>query len=94
MADYYIELLKKYYSKGILIDTNLLLIFIIGMCDKNYIATFKRTKTFSSEDYDILFHILQPFCKIITTPNILTEVSNHLGFLEESLKQKVLKTYF
>ncbi len=87
MKKYIRELLKKYRQKGILIDTNILLLWFIGGVNRSRISKFKRTNQFIPEDYDLLLEILSYFTKIVTTPNILTEVNslaNQLGEPERS----------
>jgi rRNA-processing protein FCF1 len=69
-------LFQKYKSKGILIDTNLLLLVAIGAYDAQRILTFKRTQEYTLEDYALMLRILEFFERRITTPNILTEVDN------------------
>jgi hypothetical protein len=70
-------------QKGILLDTSLFVLFVIGLFDRSRIATFKRTRAFGQEDFDYLIEILRGFDRIITTPNTLTEVSNLLGQFDE-----------
>ncbi|WP_319418832.1 PIN domain-containing protein [Pleurocapsa sp. FMAR1] len=80
-------LLSKYSVKGILIDTNILLLYLIGLVNRDRIPRFKRTAQFIPEDYDLLFQLVNSFQKVITTPNILTEVNslaNQLGEPERS----------
>lgn len=80
-------LLSKYKSKGILIDTNILLLYLVGLVNRDRIPRFKRTAQFISEDYDLLLQIIEGFQKVISTPNILTEVNslaNQLGEPERS----------
>lgn len=86
MADYYTELFSRYRSKGVLIDTNLLLVYFIGKYDPSRIAKFKRTQTFTSEDFRLLESAFSFFGKIVTLPNILTEVSNLSNQLPENIK--------
>lgn len=81
------ELLSKYYTKGIIIDTNLLLLYLVGSVNRNRITKFKRTQQFLPEDYDLLLQIIKGFKKFVTTPHILTEVNslaNQLGEPERS----------
>lgn len=81
------SLFEGYRQKGILIDTNILLLWFVGTVNRERIAKFKRTEQFLPEDYDLLVQILSYFSKIITTPNILTEVNslaNQLGEPERS----------
>jgi predicted nucleic acid-binding protein len=69
-------LLKRYRRKGVLIDTNLLLLWLVGRYDRELIRFHKRTHEFAPEDFDTLCGFLEEFAMLATTPNILTEVSN------------------
>lgn len=80
------HLFAKYQGRGAIVDTNLLLLFVVGACNPERITTFKRTKTFSVDDYALLRRFIESFKVIRTTPSILTEVSNHLGHLPENLR--------
>ncbi len=85
--DYIEKLLNRYRNKGILIDTNILLLLIVGSSNRKRISQFKRTEQFIPEDYDLLIKLIDLFPKIITTPNILTEVNsltNQIGEPERS----------
>ena len=70
------EIFDRYQQSGILIDTNILLLYFVGSYDIQQISKFKRTKQFVTEDYKLLTRIWNSFKKIVTTPHILTEVSN------------------
>ena len=73
------EAVNAYRGKGILIDANLLLLLFVGLHSRKRIGQFKRTAQFTPEDFDCLMSIIPRFTQIITTPSILTEVSNMLG---------------
>ncbi len=88
MADYTPRLLKKYRRSGILVDTNLLLLFFVGSLNRELIGRFKRTDQFTTDDFDRLVGVLDQFKIWITTPNILTEVSNLSGQLGELIKSQ------
>ena len=90
MIDYYKTLIESHRRSGILIDTNILLLLFLGAVDPSHIPTFKRTRQFVVEDYTTLTLILASFEKVITTPHILTEVSNLSAQLGDPLKT----TYF
>ncbi len=64
---------------GLLLDTNLLLILIAGSVEPGLIQVFQHTKEYSIVDYQLLLHFSRCFDRLVTTPNILTEVSN-LGY--------------
>ena len=66
----------KFRKRGILIDTNLLILLLVGSYDENMISTFKRTIVYTVEDYRYLKTFLTRFGKHFYTPNILTEITN------------------
>ena len=70
-------LIGKYRNVGVLVDTNILLLHVVGSTNKQRITQFKRTRErFTIEDFDLLQRILCLFSKVTTTQSILTEVSN------------------
>ena len=84
---------QRYRQAGILVDTNVLLLFFIGAFDQDLIPKFKRTRQFTVEDYATLTSILGLFDKIATTPHILTEVSNLSGQLGEPARSEYFKKF-
>ena len=80
-----VELLRKYRSKGILIDTNLLICYVIGNLSPHHLNNCRATKSFSVDDFALLHNFLAQFRLVVTTPHVLTEVSNLAGKLPESL---------
>ncbi len=93
MSDYISQLIEGYKSRGILIDTNILLLWCVGTVNPKRISKFNRTEKFLPEDYKTLLKILQFFSKIVTTPQILTEVNslvNQIGEPERSQCLQVL----
>ncbi len=91
MRRYTKRLINKYNNKGILIDTNILLLHFIGNYDPNYIPLFKNTSKYVPNDYKTLQVLFGMFSQVYTTPNILTEVSNLAGQLESSRRKKVFQ---
>lgn len=94
MDDNFQQLLNKYKNKGILIDTNILLLWVVGTVNKKRITKFKRTQQFVPEDFDLLLRIISNFSKVITIPQILTEVNsltNQLGEPERSYALMIIK---
>lgn len=87
MKEQFQSLFNRYQQKGILIDTNILLLYFVGTVNPQRISKFKRTEQFTIEDYQTLLELLSYFPRRITTPNILTEVNsltNQLGEPERS----------
>lgn len=72
----YIETRRKY--DGLIADTNIMLLFIVGNYDLEYIKKFpfNRTACYSKEDFEILVNVFSHVKKIYITPHILTELSN------------------
>ena len=79
MNDYALQLIQKYRKAGVLIDTNLLLLYVIGTYDPARISQFDKTCNFPLGTFDLLDRIINKFDKVITTPYILAEVSNWAG---------------
>ena len=69
-------LIEKHRGKDILIDTNLLVLFLVGSVNRKRILNFKRTGSFSVEDYDLLLRLIGCFGKLIATPHVLAQVSD------------------
>src|SRR4051794_28125217 len=69
-------LLQKHRAKGVLLDTNLLVLLLVGSVNKHRILNFKRTGNFSIEDYDLLARLIRRFSKLITTPHLLSQASD------------------
>ena len=93
MKDIVSSLFQKYKQKGILIDTNILLLWFVGTVNRERISKFNRTEKFVPEDYDLLLQILSDFNKIVTTPNILTEVNSLANQLGEPERSQCLSVF-
>src|SRR6476646_10816315 len=62
-------------ANGILIDTNLLVLLVVGSVNRDRIARFKRTTGYSAADWDLLIGILEQIPLRYTLPHVLAEVS-------------------
>lgn len=79
MIDLFHQQVKRYRQSGVLLDTNLFMLLLVGTLDPTKIGSFKRTNRYVSEDFEILRILLEPFDSLVTTPHILAEVSNLSG---------------
>ena len=86
MTDHVLKLVERYRPRGVLVDSNLLVLYFVGAFKRKLVPDFKRTAQFTVEDFDLLVLFLSNFQRIVTTPNILTEVNSLLGQLGEPLK--------
>ncbi len=68
--------LRSAASAGLLVDTNLLVLFAVGTVNRNRIETFKRTRQYTKADYDLLVRVLTNFYPLYTVAHVLAEVSN------------------
>lgn len=70
------HLISRYGRRGIVVDTNLLLLYVTGLHNPGLVSAFKRTAIYTQHDFEMLQVFLGFFSSIITTPHILTEASD------------------
>jgi len=66
-------------KKGIIVDSNIMLLFLVGCYDVDFINMFKRTIKYTAEEYYFIRDLLTTHYykdKVYTSPHILTELSN------------------
>ena len=63
------------HSKGLLVDTNLLVLYAVGLVNPDRISTFKRTRKYSKDDFELLLRVLAEYRPLCTVAHILAEVS-------------------
>jgi predicted nucleic acid-binding protein len=63
-------------NAGLLVDTNLLVLYVIGTVTRNRIETFKRTRQYTKGDFDLLIRALGNFEQLYTVAHVLAEVSD------------------
>jgi hypothetical protein len=76
-------LIKKYKNKGIVVDTNLLLLLAVGLYDPRRISSFKRTSKFNAQMFGLVKQIVEQFEQRYTTPYIITELDNLSRYLDQ-----------
>jgi hypothetical protein len=82
------SLVQKYRRKGILVDANLLVVLLVGKLDPAHLNNCRATKSFTPDDFSLLRWIVEQFDTLVTTPHILTEVSNLAGRLPQPLLEE------
>lgn len=68
--------ITKHQGRGVLVDTNLLVLFLVGQVNRRRITTYKRTEAFTPNDFDVLSALIGHFGRLFATPHLLGEVSN------------------
>lgn len=82
------ERVRPYLRTGIAIDSNLLVLLLIGKYQPSYIPKFKPTASFLSDDLEIVSHFVAQFRSVVISPHVLAETSNHSFKMPEgNLKQ-------
>lgn len=70
-------IVSQYQSQSLLVDANLLLLFLVGATDPAGIKKFARTSDDKVTDFEAVESMMAAFAtRLVTTPYILTEVSN------------------
>ena len=91
---YFDSLFEKYRNKGVIIDANLMIYYFIGCYDINLLNSYKKTNVYKIQGFELISELIDSFKTIITTPHILTEISNLSTSLNENIKQEYLENYF
>ena len=63
----------------ILVDSNALIVLLIGLIDPKLFETHKATSIYDEDDFHELLNVIGDFDQIIVLPNIWTEVDNLLN---------------
>ena len=62
----------------LLLDTNLLLFFLVTQVDLSLLKSFKRVTQFRASNLQPLRDMVEAFSSLTTTPHVLAEVSNYV----------------
>ena len=73
------------------IDTNLLVLLLVGSVDRSLVERHRRTRNFVLDDYDRLTAMVDTLEHVYVTPNTLTETSNLLHGSQDIRLMKQLK---
>lgn len=72
------------FSKNnLVVDTPLLLVYMVGCYDPAFISEFDRTKAYNEEDFSTLSKIFSRAKVIYITPQVLAELSNFSFYIKE-----------
>lgn len=80
-------------TSALLLDTNLLVLFVVGSFDKSLIERHKRTKTFTKDDFDLLLNVIDGVPKVLVTSQIVAETSNLVAQIGEPIRSKLMKQF-
>jgi predicted nucleic acid-binding protein len=74
-------------TAGLLVDTNLLVLFVVGAVNPDRISTFKRTSRYTTADHELLLRVLAEFKAWYMVPHVLAEVSNLIDLRGDERQQ-------
>lgn len=82
--------------EGIILDTNVLVLLLIGTYDPSFIEKCGITsnQSYDCTDYDLLKKIIAYFKKIVITPQVIAELSNLSTSSRSKMYGKDLHKYF
>ncbi len=88
-------LVQKYRSRGLLLDSNLLLLYLVGSVNPLLVGTgnYNKLSSFTTQQIAILRHLTSLFQRLVTTAHILTEVSNLVGFMHDAGRLQVFQSF-
>ena len=64
--------------RKVALDTNVFLLFLVGLADRATIARHKRLAAYDAGSYDALCRLLASYDEIVVTPGCLAETTNLL----------------
>jgi len=70
----------------ILIDSNALILLILGLINQDLIAKHKTTSIYTKRDFEDLLIVIKDLSNLVVLPNIWTEVDNLLNRLSGNYK--------
>jgi hypothetical protein len=76
-------------SRTLVLDTNLIVLLVIGLADESLVARHKRTRAYTTNDFRLLLEIISTFEEVSVIPNALSEASNLLEFEGEGIPEKI-----
>ncbi len=88
-------LVKKFARRGLVLDSNLLLLLLVGLHNPNLIGDgkYNRLQKYDLEDFNILVRFRKLFSRTATTPHILTELSNLANDFSQSIRARCFNSF-
>ena len=78
--------------RQLLVDTNLTLLLVVGLTDREYIAKHKRLAAYRVADFEALEAILRASSGMVFCPNVWTETSNLARYIAEPMRTEIAVT--
>ena len=77
--------------RPVLLDTNVLMLLVVGQCDMSLLRRHKRVmNTFDPADYQRLVRLLAGYTQVVVTPGVLAECSNLLRQTDDRTSARLM----
>jgi rRNA-processing protein FCF1 len=70
------DLIREHRDTGVLVDTNMLLVYLVGLLEPVLVERVNPNRAYSLRDFERVATVLSQFKTLIVTPAILAEVTN------------------
>lgn len=80
-------------GKYIALDTNLALLLVVGITNTSYIARHKRLAAYDVTDFKIVAEIIASSRGVLFTPNVLSETSNMIGYVNDPIRSEIRERF-
>lgn len=78
-------------ESAIVLDSNLLVLYIVGTASRAYIDRHRRLQAYTESDYELLLGLIEAARTVLTTPNALSEASNLAGYIASPARDHVFE---
>lgn len=78
---------------AVILDTNLLVLLVVGAASREYIAVHKRLSAYTAEDYTLLVAMLSRVDRVVVTPNTLSETSNLIRHIPDPARTHICRVF-
>jgi hypothetical protein len=93
--DYVSMMIEKHRGDGLLLDANLLLLYLVGAVDPHSVGVgqYNGLSNFKMHQFVLLNQLIACFKRVVTTAHVLTEVSNLAGDMHETGRQRIFQSF-
>lgn len=76
-------------AEALILDTNLLVLFVVGTASRENIGRHKKLTQFTPDDFDALVSLVNNATAVYVTPHTLTETSNLASYIAEPARSAI-----
>ena len=80
-------------GRSLALDSQLLLLYVVGATSRGYIEKHKRLKAYTVADFDLLLVLLGDCSQLLLTPNTLSETSNLVDHIAEPARGRIYAVF-